>query len=549
MEAQQESLDEVYQRAVDARSVGNPTDLLRAALELRSIAEARHDDEMTAWAHYFHTTSLLWMSRFTESSAVGNEALTFVEAFGTPACRIGLHGSLAFTRLELLDAPGGLRHATAALNVARSHVTTLGRVPISKCLNAMAVSLEQLGDITRGIELLEEAEAALAGEEGFEAATARFSAAINLTILHRHRAERARDEGDVNTATAMAELALADVDKAAAIQSGMAMQTWQCAEQRAALGTLAGQPALSLEALQELRSLADPDSGTPKVVAIYEARALVALGRVDEACDLDKRHLTSFESGDQDLNYAEWLLTRLAVMTASGDFEAALAISRTLRVHQNQTSRRRTQAHVQALIHDAEIQRANSQSDRLRTAVEQTRSRADAAVQASLRDPLTGIANRRALDESLTAWTNTTPRETLALAFVDVDRFKSVNDTYGHDVGDAVLCAITELLADCVRSDDLVARYGGEEFVVLLLGCTLDLAFDICDRIHHAVSGHDWTATFGHPRQVTASIGLTLAAADDDAETIVKRADRAMYRAKQAGRNRIIVDAPVQVGH
>lgn len=538
------SIEDVYRRSVIAHEAGDANRVLELGIELREMASAQDDQEMVAWSHFLNIMSLVWAERFTAAIRAGTAALSHVDTFGDPLCRINLRYALAFAHLDLLDAPGSLRLATAALDLSRKHVGTVGRVPISRCLNAMAVSMEELGDTTRGVKLLKQAADVLVGETGSGADTARFNAAINLAVLLRHEAERARDEGADDVAIEIANRALVGVDTAEELSNGVEMQARLCAEHRAALGTIAGRPERSLDAVRRIRELAKHEITEPPIVAIYEARALVALGRIDEVCAIDDQQFASFHKPDHDLDFAEWLLTQLIVKEAIGDFEAALALSERLRVHQSENSRKRTEGQVQALIHDAEIQRAHSEAEQLRTNVEQGQIRAHAALQASLRDPLTGIGNRRALDQRLADWADSTLRQPLAVALLDIDHFKSVNDKYGHDVGDSVLCTMSGLLVDCVRSDDVVSRTGGEEFVVLLFACTLDRAIEVANRLHMSVSNHDWSASLGDDRQVTVSVGLTMATDDDDVETVVKRADEAMYRAKRNGRNRVDVDAP-----
>lgn len=153
-------------------------------------------------------------------------------------------------------------------------------------------------------------------------------------------------------------------------------------------------------------------------------------------------------------------------------------------------------------------------------------------------DALTGIPNRAAYDERIrhefTRWQqDNTPISVLAW---DVDRFKEINDVYGHSAGDKVLRVIAQHLAQHVRGTDFVARYGGEEFVMILSGTDSVEASVTADKIRAGI------ATMGFhfhnkPVAVTASCGITTFRGDDTPETIFDRADRALYRAKDSGRN------------
>ena len=160
------------------------------------------------------------------------------------------------------------------------------------------------------------------------------------------------------------------------------------------------------------------------------------------------------------------------------------------------------------------------------------------------RDALTGLFNRGHLDHVLAAEFAIACRDgsPLSVVFADLDRFKLVNDTYGHPTGDAVLIGTAKLILDVVRTSDCVARYGGEEFVIVLPGIGMDSAAVVCDRLlaklrstPHAVAGGTITTT--------ASLGLAThggACRYASVAELVEAADRSVYAAKRAGRNRLV---------
>ena len=176
----------------------------------------------------------------------------------------------------------------------------------------------------------------------------------------------------------------------------------------------------------------------------------------------------------------------------------------------------------------------------LRAEVAQLRSKIEVANIAARVDALTGAANRGAFDEELAR------RCTLAasggvgfaLLLADIDHFKSINDTYGHPIGDRVLHALVTFLRDRVRRDDMIARWGGEEFAVLLPSATARVAYAKAKALVEQLSGSDWSIDPTRKIRFTMSIGATAWRPSDTPESIVERTDRALYAAKHGGRNR-----------
>lgn len=151
-------------------------------------------------------------------------------------------------------------------------------------------------------------------------------------------------------------------------------------------------------------------------------------------------------------------------------------------------------------------------------------------------DALTGVRNRRALDECLSGLMalKNRYREPFSLAMIDVDHFKKINDELGHLNGDHVLRAVAALLDQAVRETDTVARYGGEEFVVVLPHTDLDGATIFCERMRQRVAQQSLGGV-----TVTISVGLASSLEGEDAAGLLSRADAALYLAKRSGRNRV----------
>ncbi len=166
------------------------------------------------------------------------------------------------------------------------------------------------------------------------------------------------------------------------------------------------------------------------------------------------------------------------------------------------------------------------------------------ALEYSAHDALTGLFNRRYFERRLREESAHAKRHKrpFSLILVDIDHFKLVNDTYGHEDGDRVLCHVAELLGGSLREDDIACRFGGEEFIILLRATPGPAARVVANRLRSEVAAKGITlGAKDEMRHVTLSGGV--AAADErnnyDVDNIVDRADKALYRAKRGGRNRV----------
>ena len=158
-------------------------------------------------------------------------------------------------------------------------------------------------------------------------------------------------------------------------------------------------------------------------------------------------------------------------------------------------------------------------------------------------DTLTGLANRGHALESLQTMLTRAQRlgRPMGVMLLDVDHFKQVNDTYGHPAGDQVLRDIAHILQANVRAYDLAARFGGEEFLVLCEGADLSATVDMAERIRAAVASHVYPLAGGQTLRTTVSVGVYAGAGSHaTAMQLIELADQALYRAKQAGRNRVV---------
>jgi diguanylate cyclase (GGDEF)-like protein len=155
-------------------------------------------------------------------------------------------------------------------------------------------------------------------------------------------------------------------------------------------------------------------------------------------------------------------------------------------------------------------------------------------------DALTGIFNRGAIMDRLEVEMDRARRESepLCVARIDIDHFKQVNDTHGHSAGDSVLCETARRMCSVLRPYDVVGRYGGEEFIVVFSRCDHQTALTVAGRIREIVS-KDPVNTGSHEIPVTVSIGVASVWKSNDADSAIREADNALFRAKQLGRNRV----------
>jgi diguanylate cyclase len=188
------------------------------------------------------------------------------------------------------------------------------------------------------------------------------------------------------------------------------------------------------------------------------------------------------------------------------------------------------------------VQLLAGQVDSLRQELEKTRTK-------SMTDGLTGIYNREAFDEALKGLIERCQvmNTSFSLLMLDLDDFKQINDTHGHLIGDRVLMAFCQKCRNVIRGDDVLARYGGEEFAILLPGANLSNALKKGRQICDAVASARYATGTEHKDDhlsITVSIGVTVFHKKDTPEGIIERADKALYKAKRGGKNRVVGRKP-----
>ena len=174
------------------------------------------------------------------------------------------------------------------------------------------------------------------------------------------------------------------------------------------------------------------------------------------------------------------------------------------------------------------------------------RNRLEESIEAAMIDPLTALHNRRYLEShlaTLVADALGSDRD-LSLLLADIDHFKRVNDTYGHDIGDVVLKEFSTRLRRDTRGIDLACRYGGEEFIVIMPDTNMARAYQVGERLRASIADEPFAIGQGQSIELTASVGIaTVECSDDTPETVFRRADNALFAAKRRGRNRVSANA------
>jgi diguanylate cyclase (GGDEF)-like protein len=245
-------------------------------------------------------------------------------------------------------------------------------------------------------------------------------------------------------------------------------------------------------------------------------QTLINLGQVDEAIEQLTRSIEIAEiTGNVDtLVHATEYLSE--AFERKGDFRQALQFHQ--RFHANYVKMSAENAQRRARL--AEIR---YESDKLRSLADQ--------------DPLTGLFNRRRLEATLAAFD--AAGHPYAIAMIDIDHFKKINDTFSHMIGDQVLREVGDLILSAVRGEDLAVRYGGEEFALLLKGASTAPGHDVCNRLRETIAGWGWDGV-ASGLNVTASIGLAASIEAAGPAALLQLADHRLYAAKAGGRNRVV---------
>ncbi|MDR3410654.1 MAG: diguanylate cyclase [Formivibrio sp.] len=219
------------------------------------------------------------------------------------------------------------------------------------------------------------------------------------------------------------------------------------------------------------------------------------------------------------------------------DWQHALEHFKRYHALQQETQRRLAPYKLQAMEMQLEVEKARMENAQLRRKHANERQERHRVERMASEDALTGLLNRRGLEQSADSLLMATDIPVSAL-MIDVDHFKIINDTWGHEVGDKVLRQVAALLKSGCRQGDLVSRWGGEEFAVLLQNRDGPQGAEVAERLRRLVEGWTWER-IAPEISVTISIGVAPCQADDDLASVFLLADEKLYEAKHAGRNQV----------
>ncbi len=293
----------------------------------------------------------------------------------------------------------------------------------------------------------------------------------------------------------------------------------------------------------------------------YRARLAQGLGQTQEAIGILQALLQPSAEPIRPRLRRLGLRLLYELQKQSGQPAAALGSLEQWVQHERQTARQVQRVQTQILLIQREIDQAVARAEHAHADAQRERERSQALEQeqralrqqlartdrAAREDVLTRLSNRRHAEQALDVlWERAQIGQLpLAIALLDLDHFKRVNDERGHAVGDAVLRELSELLRLRLRSADLLARWGGEEFLVALLGPQATAAQAVFERLRNAVEHHPWGVRFpGLQQTLSAGValrGLGQSAPCQNVRALVQCADAALYQAKDAGRNRVCV--------
>jgi diguanylate cyclase (GGDEF)-like protein len=468
----------------------------------------------------------------------------------------------------LHDADAARRHGLAALRMAQERGDPLDTARAHNDLAVVAgadmLFPEALDHLWQAVHLREEAgadadPATLNNLANVYLLLERHEEAIGLLVLAEERFRDAGDDGSAAMARANLGRAYADADRPhqAIPALDAALETFErlgragdVAATHAKLGVAhgrAGAAGRAREAFERALAIHADGHGTRFEAETRQWYGAWALEEGDAATALAQLEAAAGRYGEAQRARSGVLEPLSRGLEAAGRLEEALDTLRAYVAGQEELRSVASDASARVRLLELEAGLDGDQEVARRHAVDlqrrnaELRAHAERLAQLSVTDQLTGLPNRRALDRRLREEVVRAQRhgEPLTMALLDLDRFKSVNDGFSHDVGDRVLARVARLLRLALRRSDVAARWGGEEFALLLPATTAEEANAVLERVRAAIAEHRWSQ-LAPGLTLTASIGAAELAEAGEAPALLRLADRRLYDAKHGGRDRIV---------
>lgn len=549
-----QALDELLQQAKAAAARDEHARGIELALRAEALARDAQDTSRLTRALCLLVTLNSREGLAEQAVAAGQAVLPTLRENGDAAARADVLCSMAMAFLDLGLNHEALDHVSEGVEAARAS----GDARLL-CLayNRVGLAKGHLGRFEEAqrflLDSLAMARELRDDEEVYRAHT-------NLGVVASDEFDACESRGDSAGAQAAIERARRHGEEAlfAARRSGNPYREALTLSNLGRYLGVSGQEAAAFTLLDHARALAQAHGFRSLALACDGNRAelLVRVQRHDEAIALLNESL----AGAQEL-YANAMVQDMhrhlyLAHKARGDLADALAHHEAYHALTREQLEQRNDAQSRLMMNRLELDQARFAAERSAMQAELQRVRAEQmAAEAErlqeqarelrryvLADPLTGLGNRRQVERELPRVLQHSARTgaPVALAVLDLDHFKRVNDTHGHAVGDAVLSAAADIFRANVRGGDLIARMGGEEFLIAFAQVSPERAREACERLRLAVQEHDWSPLAAGLR-VTVSIGLRVTANVRDPARLIEEADAALYQAKKEGRNRVVV--------
>ncbi|MBX3618636.1 MAG: diguanylate cyclase [Rhizobacter sp.] len=547
-------LDELLHQAELAAERDEHARGVELALRAEALAREAHDQPGLTRALRLLVTLNSREGLAEQAIAAGQAVLPVLREGGDDAARADVLCNMAMAFLDLGLNQEALDHLSESVEAARAS----GDMRLlSLAYNRVGLAKGHLGRFEEGERFLAES-LAMARELKNEEEI--YRALTNLGVVASDAFDAFESRGDTVSAQEAIERARRHGEEALIVARGSG-NAYREALTMSNLGRylgVSGREKAAFTLLERARVLALEHGHRALVLACDGNRAelLVREKRYDEAIAILHEALAGAQelyanSMVQDMHRQLYLAHK-----ARGDLAEALNHHELYHALTREQLEQRNDAQSRLMMNRLELDQARFSAEHSRMQAELQRVRAEQMqaeaerLQAQARelrryvlaDPLTGLGNRRLVERELPRLIQHSARtgEPLAVAALDLDHFKRVNDSFGHAVGDAVLTATADLFRARVRGGDLIARMGGEEFLIVLAQASRAWAVEACERLRAAVQEHDWHA-IAPGLSVTVSIGLCVTAAPHDAAQLLEQADEALYRAKHNGRNRVAV--------